>query len=234
MEEEKEKETVEEETVTITLDIKEMDEGDMEYSEYESGAKDKREYADEETKNDVWRVVRKKPRHINPYKEQYQLVIRNHVYVTYRALNGECCDWNPYYSRFLSKVPFNTPIKTQRQYYVYPGAQFFIHSPRITFSVDLHPKFSSILVSREVIMRHNLLHIPIREPRGEISDFKRGDILAYLYVSEKWNKRTSHDQLGPSLYCARCNDSGHEARNCREPKPCTAWERGRKRAGHVK
>jgi len=73
------------------------------------------------------------------------------------------------------------------------------------------------------------LHIGMVEVPGGITRLERGDFLGYLFVAEKWQKRKSNKHLGPSLYCARGNDSGHEARNCRQKNPKTEWERGRKR-----
>ena len=55
---------------------------------------------------------------------------------------------------------------------------------------------------------------------------KRGDILGFFHVAEKWSKKPNHEELGRSLYCACCNRSGHEARKLSYQTTCNsmAWE----------
>jgi len=170
-----------------------------------------------------WKVVpsRKKK---NLYNVQFELRNGPRVYLVYRTFNAECCDWNPFNSRFLLRIPFAVPLEPEATKYTYAAAQFYVRRPDVLFSLDLHPRYLSFFDVNKLRLERNFFKIPIIKSEEGMPNIEKGKILGFLYVTEKWHKHMYRGKLGPSLYCALCNEVGHEARKCSKSKPITAWK----------
>jgi len=170
-----------------------------------------------------WKVVsscKKK----NLYSVQFELRNGPRVYLVYRTFNAECCEWNPLNSRFLLHIPFTVPPERNICEYTYAAAQFYTWRADVMFSLDLHPQYLLYFDATNLRFELNFLKIPLVKDVDDLPMIEKGQILGFLYVTEKWYKHAHRGKLGPSLYCALCNSLGHEARKCCKNAPVTAWK----------